>query len=752
MNREIERLLREILELDRLSGERLDQFRSCKYLIVLDMGCGSTSAALLDLEGYKGSQESSPQNFIYPITWDYRQLSSSDGFAAPSTDNVSIPTLIGYGGMKPVAGPQALTTGNSCENFKACPNDQNLNRVVLNIGNFDGSVIPKRLAEVWQDYFDCILFKVCEWCAKRKVGPSDRRELEETAMVMAAHPAGPEWSDPEVLKNYRYLIGRGARLSDEKILTISEAKAVMQYVRRRHRELDFNKGVIIVDIGASTIDIEYLTRKAPDPVEYSLTLGGRNVDQLLAHYILEILFPEAMKKYPKREQVPEEDFFAERGINRSVFMYDVRLLKESVSDMEKDPAFCGKSVEFPMRQHGAVEVNGEILRGLLGDEASDPLSGAVFGDKKISAVYELPMALFVRRRQEGYRAVQLVEDTWYGHLENLIRYVMNVLGESGCQADQIIVTGGSCRLTGLKEHLWKAVKDSPMGGRMEEGQLVFMDRELEYENSVPFGGGYYVGGILKHLDALAAFPQRLRTVFPAELEQVASCRLAWEINGLVNEIAAEVLDWWCELEDGDAQCSTNGLNENFLIRCRQVILGKNSKLEKAVARAAGKLSLKDDFPRTMREIRGLLEKLAQANFTGELTADAVKIQLPPEDVANAVRNIDPSALSVGFFAAILGGLQDLGNAILKLLGMGVERDDILRTKYYRCCVRDAYKRGSNLAVKPELKAAISLRLREKFAKTEVFGIPDKLIHGLRNDIMCALYLNSAGGHGDEQAD
>lgn len=749
MNKEIEALLREILELDQLSGERLDKFRSCKYLIVLDMGCGSTSAALLDLEGYKGSQENSPQNYIYPITWDYRQISVSGDFSAPSTDNVSIPTLIGYGGLKPVVGPQALTTGNSCENFKSCPNGQNLNQVVLHIGNFDGSVTPKRLGEVWPDYFDCILSKVCEWCGKRNVGPADRKEMENSTMVMAAHPAGPEWSEPEVLKNYRNLISKGTRLPDENILTISEAKAVMQYARRRYRELDFDKGVIIIDIGASTVDIEYLTRKSPDPVEYSLTLGGRNVDQLLAHYILETIFPEAMKKYPRREQVPEEDFFEERGINRSVFMYDVRLWKESVSDMERDPAFCGKSMEFPMRQYGAVELNGEILRGLLGDDASDPLNGAVFGDKKISVVYELPMALYVKRRQDGYRAVQLVEDTWYGHLENLIRYVMNALGESGRETDQVIVTGGSCRLAGLKEHLWKAVQSTSMGGRMGEEQLVYLDRELEYENSVPFGGGYYVGGILKHMDALAAFPQRLQKVFSSELEQVAACRLAWEVNGLVNEIAAEVLDWWCGLEDGEPQCSTNGLNEYFLARCRQVIFGKNNKLEKAVARAAGKLSLKDDFPKTMQEIRDLLEKLAQTTFTGELSADAVKIELPPEDVASAVRGIDPSALSVGFFAAILGGLQDLGNAILRLFGMGLERDDILRAKYYRCCVRDAYKRGSNFAVKPQLKAAISQRLKEKFGKTEIFGIPDRLIRSIKNDIMCALYLNSAGGRSHE---
>ncbi|MDE7243493.1 MAG: hypothetical protein K2O18_05880, partial [Oscillospiraceae bacterium] len=644
MNKEIEKLLKDILEVDRLDGVRLEWLCGCKYLILLDMGCGSTSAAFLDLKRYIDSGELSPENYIYPVTWNYNQVAVGSRRLVRVRGNVSIPTLIGYSSLGPVAGPEALTTGNSCENFKACPSGQNLDKVILQIENFDGSLTPKRLRDVWPNYFGCIMDLICGWCAGKHIGPQSREELANgETVVMAAHPAGEEWSEPAALQSYRELIAAGTGLPDENILTVSEAKAAMQYVRRKYRKLDFDRGIVIADIGASTIDVEYLTRKSANPIEYSFELAGRNVDRILAHYVLEQVFPDAMKKYPARDAVPEEDFFMELDLpfGKSQFMFDIRLIKETLSDMERDAAAENASVKAAVGQYGAVEISAGLLRSLLGDAPGDPLHGAAFGSQDITAVYELPLLEYIRRQNagkmarqpHGRRAVQLVDDTWYGHLEDMLRFVLDELKEAGHSVSQVIVTGGSCRLLGLKEHVWRAVSSSRTG-IYDKRNILYMDTENDYENSVPFGGGYYVGGVLSHMDELVNFPARLYDTLFEELQAVAAERTAGEVNRLVQEITLDALKWWSGQKEDSASCSVRALNEEIGKRCGKVF-NNTDQLNHAVERAVNSITARD-LPKTMAEIKVLLDALAQTQFTGKVDTKTLKIHLPASSVLKAV--------------------------------------------------------------------------------------------------------------------
>lgn len=756
MNREIEALLKAILEMDELPPAWLERIQSCKYLIILDMGCGSTSAAILDLEEFVRGGAVNLHQYLYPILWNYKTPSARDGGTLEMANKqVSIPTLIGYSDLKPLIGPEALNTGNVCENFKACPSDQNLNKVVLEIATWDDKRLSRRLVDVWPDYFDCITDQICRWCEKNKIGQGDRLKMKEDTLIMVAHPAGAEWSGRSVLKSYRDMISKGTGLPEENILTISEAKAAMQYVRRKYgRVLDFDMGVVIIDIGASTMDVEYLARDLSEPYEYSLTMAGRDVDLLLLHYVLEKVFPSTMQAYSDPRSLPEEKFFGEFcSCTGALLKWNMRSSKEDISDMEYDSAQRGGS--FPYMLKGTqIEMSADVLCGLLGDETNDPLTGAMFGRRSYPVSYPPEMAAYIRKmgerakeaRTDGF-AVQVVEDTWYGHLENLIRYVMDDLASEGRRAASVIVTGGSCRLAGIRPHIWNAVRDSEMGAFLcREDQILYMDAENDYENSVPFGGGYYVGGLLGRLDALQEFPQRLQGVLFQELREAAAKEITREVNILVRSITLDTLEWWkaqpSKKADGsqNADCSTNKLNEKLKSECTR-IFRETPKLDEAMEQAVGRLTLRENLPNTMKEVMALLDTLAGAKFTGEVDTEAVKIYLPVERVSRAVRRVDPDTLQLDFWKSIGGLLQNLGNAILNWFGMGVEKNDLVRSASYRTAVYDAYQGSARDAVEWQLEAEISVKLADEFRKTDIFNIPDQIIGGLKQDIMRALYLN-----------
>lgn len=748
MNEKIESLLKQILEIDDLSDIRLQKLENCKYLIILDMGCGSTSAAILNLEYLKRGE--SLRDCITPVQWKYRMLNIEGQKEITIEQQASIPTLIGYSNFIPFMGPVALKTGNVCENFKACPNDQNLGTPVLEIIDPSGSA-TKTLASVWSDYFRCIADKICSWCAKEPgSGPANRLNMAEDTLVMVAHPAGSEWSEPSVLKNYRALIAQGIELPDENILTISEAKAAMQYVRRKYgRRLDFEKGVVIIDIGASTIDIEYLAKGLPEPFEYSLTMAGRDVDKLLLHYGLENLYPAEMKKYTKPDQLPDDIFLIDYFSTKpTILKYNARTTKESISDRARSKVMRNDPYPYLIGEE-TVAITADTLQGLLGDEKNDPLTGAVFGKRSFPTAYPADIAAYtheIKGTQPDPLAPQQVEDTWYGHLENMVRYVMDELARKGHRVGQVIVSGGSCRLPDIEDHVWHAIQNSEMGSVFSDRKNIeCMDHENDYENAVPFGGGYYVGGVLAKLDTLRTFPEKLYTKLYEELDGAAKGVIADEVNTLVREITLESLKWWKNLSSGDANCSTNRLNAHIKNECNRVF-NQTNRLDNAITVAIDKLTPAKSLPQTMGEINILLDTLAGTTFSGQVKMDMIKLNLPINDISNAVRRVNPDTLTMGFWASITGAVQNGVNGVMNFFRdifdfEKVEKDDLLRGDSYRKGVYEAYKTDVTNAVDPHLKSDISDQLRKEFRKTNIFGIPSQIIGVLEQDIIHALYLN-----------
>lgn len=741
MNKKIELLLKQILELDDLSGVRLHKLENCKYLVILDMGCGSTSAAVLNLE--KVRKGDAVGNCFEAVKWYYRGLGPT-GREFPATDQLFIPTLIGYSGFNPFIGTVALKTENACENFKAIPTNENLGKIELYNTAPNGKE-PRTLANIWSDYFRCIADKICSWCAKTPGrGPANRLNMAEDTLVMVAHPAGGEWSSPAVLKNFRTLIADGMELPNENILTISEAKAAMQYVRRkRERQIDFGAGVVVIDIGASTIDIEFLAKDLPEPIEYSLTMAGRDVDKLLLHYGLESLYPVTMQNCLRPDQLPNEDFFLDHfSAKFAVVKYNARIVKEFVSENAANKARQGYSYVLGS---GAVMVTADTLKRLLGDQKNDPLTGAVFGSRSFPTAYPADIAKYIHElkgSQPDVFAAQQVEDTWYGHLENMVRYVMDTLAGEGHRVGNIIVTGGSCLLPGIKEHIWDAVQNSEMGSVFSDiRNIECMNHPDDYENAVPYGGGYYVGGVLAKLDLLQKFPEELYASLYGELLAAAQEEIADEVNSLLREITLESLEWWRSLSNGDKDCSVSKLHKHIQDE-RARICNETDRLEKAVAAAIGKLTPEASLPQTMKEVNILMDTLAGTKFSGQIRVNTFKLNLPAASIADAVKRVDLGTLKLKWWAAIMGKAEECLNSFPHILGKDkVGENDILHRKFYREGKYNAYKSQAEDGVDRELLEAISVQLRQEFQKTNIFGIPDQIIGALERDIIHALYLN-----------
>lgn len=738
---EIISLLKSIFELEDLTIKQLVTLRTCRYLLVLDMGCGSTSGAIVVFP------EDGSAAQVMPLTWDFQDKNPMTGEIRP-VNEWSIPTIIGYAGANVHIGPVALGSKACCENFKACPTENHLGGIILQETRLDGSVRRFSLEDVWKDYFHKILQMMLEKADQKgfTIKPG------ENIMVMVAHPAGLEWSEPSILRRYRELIAKGIAqpaddaLSIEEVLTISEAKAAMQFVRRAGtfpQTLDFSKGVIIVDIGASTIDIEYLISSRADPIEFSLTMAGRDADRLLAHYILEQAFPSDMQNFPGKDQIPDEAFFTSKKLKRSEFLYQIRIVKEGISNLARQGGAIDTLWSEVYIGDQSFPINDDILRVLLGDPITNPLNGLATGNRKISVAYDLPMALTLGKAQQGFRAIQQVEDTWYGHLENLIKYVLETLERDGHHVGQVIVTGGSCRLTGVNKHILNALKATADGRQIVKDQadkVFFMANAAQFETAVPVGGGYYISGIMQHMDDLIAFPNALNKLLQTDLPDKVSPKLTEALNDLIRQINLEALNWWCKLSDGNANTSWNGLATE--LNRRYHAAAKFGRFARAISSALADLNPEEVLPETLKGVRELLAKLAQIEeFTGELQMNTVRVDVPEDMILGAITALNPANLITGLIANLKTFVKNLGAHIARLWRKDSDPNTCTRSKKDRENVRDTYQNSTAAALPADFTEQVKKLVLAQCKKTNCFGLPGQLIRDLKDHIIRALFMS-----------
>ena len=683
-----------------------------KYIVCIDMGCGNTSAAWSPLF------QRNYQDTTALVLWRYPNTPGQE-----STSNLSIPTMIGYeveygSNERPIIGPKALANGAVAQNFKEIPTASNLKAMIYDLElPFTEEKIQKSRQMIWEDYFRKIWEHMQDEANAKNISLGKANTL-----IVVAHPASEDWK--RVLSNYKDLICKGTRFDPEQVITFSEAHAAMQYLNYLGRaNLSLVEGILVIDLGASTIDVEYLSKDNPTPQEFSITMAGREVDAILGHHFLEQWFPGEMSAYPNKNQLPEDDFFNNHGDQlgyktKSEFEYLIRVFKEDLCNLALAGG-CEKEMVFSFNTLNPISFSASHLQNLL----------------KTSG-FPVRIPLFMAT----VNGTQTQKKTWFGTLQELITYSMDALGDKPLK--NIVVTGGSCRLVGVRECIEEGIRKSERGqqGRAEnlfhKDGIVFLNQDLDYERTVPYGSIYYMSRVLDHLDDMQNFPAQLEMTLKEEWIPEATKQLTEEIYAMTKGKLQQALTEWYNLPKEDKNYPPQGLQE---------IIGKHmgaiqesdagncissgvKKLQNIInaSFSAGDHSDPDPFCKTVTCLQNFLQSLASTKYTGDLNVKDVMLNINLAQMKSKILFItsqsDLNALQKGFW----GNLQKWFN---------------IYKKAYRNNIYNRFLPENGPTIKEGIHKIVLSELNSAYARNNGFGLGEQILGKMDKDIKRALFLS-----------
>ena len=728
---EMEKIIRDIME---MSAEELQRFRlehlininqnGCpiQYVVTVDMGAGNTSAAVYKIDG----QVQDKLRSYRLVQWYYPKKN-----AGRDTLHESIPTMIGYGRRKIVLGPEVLKCGYIIENFKQLPSDDALEQIMIS----DAKMI-KSLEDVWTDYFR----EIWIYINNSLVGEEFPDLSLKNTLFVVAHPAGKQWADSKILDNYKRMIANGTGFNQSHVLTISESKAAMQYVRiNKEKLVDFEKGVLIIDMGASTIDFEYLSTKCPEPLEWSITMAGRDIDRVIAYDALKQVFPAEMEHYTDN-QIPDDDFFNHlietvEGFEapRAEFLYDARLTKEKLSDKYNDQACNIETEIFP--------VGSQDIEYSIGDLES------LLNRINISAEYN--DFKFEIQKMEETKLDTILSMPWMEHLRTTLENVFYELKhqENGqvLPVGKIIVTGGSCRLLGVERKI-KQIKDND--DFYNDAQIVFMNKDNDYESSVPYGAIHYITGILYNAQRMLDFPDELSNVLRKNaIEGIGNC-ITKKVNNIVRPKIIDAMQWWCDqgamipLKDNPNQ-TLNGL---YKCTTKQISGIKKENIIKVVNDGVDEYNNMDSLKEIEELVNKFLEEISGMKYQGDINLEGIRVTVDEDlmrnDILNTIKtlNIDRVGFSkwARFKLSAARWIQNIrGNEDIDLCPMPLQvRNEICR-EFFTKDTDISYKK----TICKKLKETVNTSTEAAYDAVSAVNVGN-ILQNIRKHIMSALYLGT----------
>lgn len=714
------RIIGEMLEISN-AGE-LEEFIKAvssgayRYLLTFDMGCGNTSAAVCRIDDYDQK---------YHIQWRYN-VQSRDGHIQNVPD-MSIPTIFGYDDDEPVIGPEAMLYGNAVENFKVIPNDTILDRKLYDVGEFTD--VPLR--RIWKRYFEKTFAAALE--DARMEHPEIKKE---NVIFVVARPADEAWKDN--LDSYKKLIMAGTGLQRHQVITFSEAKASMQYVRiEKKLPINWKKGVIVIDLGASTIDVEYLVFGKPS-TEFSIAMAGKDVDYLLGNAVLSSIFPNELAQIPPNE-LPEEAFFQkhieEFNVSKAGFSWWMRNLKESVCRFGQDTF----PYNTPSGEAKIMTIDKNYLQTILETKSfafscSDLYLAEYMGAKK---------------------GTQLVYGTWYEYLEKLVTYLLTNIGTN--YADKIIVTGGTANLIGIESCIARAVKKASW----PEIKIEVLNQPSDYERTVPYGSASYLTNVIKNTSKILTFPSLLKKALKEDLVPYSADIIRNKVAPVAKGTIKQIIKAWAALPKGHKDSSINALKKKI----NSVSIDKND-LRNAVDQAiseiqrncAQKLQPKppektapdrrssihltavrvmiegmgkrrqEPLQNTMAAIYSFLKDLSMSEkYEHPISVSGLQFNLEPKDISKVVQD---SFASVGVGNLITGFWNSIKYIFID--------DDKPSSPTVRQSVLDNF--DSVNTIHSDLLAPIQKEFSKAFDAQSGFGIVEQIIADLETDINQAMFI------------
>ena len=259
-------------------------------------------------------------------------------------------------------------------------------------------------------------------------------------------------------------------------------------------------------------------------------------------------------------------------------------------------------------------------------------------------------------------------------------------------------------------------------------ETVYLDQVTDYENAVPHGGAYFVGGILKHMGELAAFPPRLRETVCAELPAVIAKKLTERIDKATKDIAERTLKWWSELENGHNQTTVNAF-EAMLKGKLNTFFDENNLL--GVTAKVLKELKPEDLTNTMKEVNGLLDKLAETKYSGKPTFRDIQIDFSGISFSRFLRDIDVNKL---MHPVMYGWFKDWW-----------DNSDSLQKQGKRIKAYNKYRTQPIFLIVDSLQANLENTLVDQFENANWYNIPEQMLDDLITDIKLALNMSLTGG-------
>lgn len=255
-----------------------------KYTAVLaiDFGHGETTAYFLTIEEIV---DESDENAKIKTVYDDDRLNITKNAAA-------IPTRIGFVGTTTFIGSEAEDNCNNFyQYFKRHPGKKRADG--KNAGNWSdyapnkASQTEKTYKELTEDYFRKVFRSVLD-------NLSDDNALKKaykdgTLLVSVGCPASAEWLNADAQKDFKDLIRKAITDPEGKIATplvtiVPESTAALMasMVNKNATtdKIDISRGIIIFDMGSSTIDVTFIL-PGGKIITKSLRKGGSHIDWLI---------------------------------------------------------------------------------------------------------------------------------------------------------------------------------------------------------------------------------------------------------------------------------------------------------------------------------------------------------------------------------------------------------------------------------------------------------------------------------------
>lgn len=680
-----------------------------KFIITVDAGCGNTSAAVSSL--------------VNPITNQVIEWSvpyyDSDQQKTTYKPQISIPTILGYDYHdSPVLGPDALDYGRVVENFKCVPTQTNLQKNYEGLG---GNGISVPLSKIWIDYFREVITHAFTY-AKNLLGIAYEKMDWSNVLIVVARPASEAWKNN--IDNYRELIYESVKnlvVAPQQILTFSEAKAAMQYVRTKNRiTLNWQKGVLVIDLGASTIDVEFMGYQQDDQQdalhEYSIEVAGRDVDCMLGHDLLTNLDGSALAKL-RANQLPDDNFFedhqAQFESEKGKFSFSIRGHKEELCTLNynRTPGnYVSENVDV-----GFCNMNWTV--GYLTNMLSQT---------KFPAPYPLKLRQFVFGNTD--MKAMAVNDSWYGHLTTLTHFMFRQLRSR--IPDTVIVTGGTANLLGIREAIEKGFEAANLGSQ-NFPQLIILNDPNDYENTVPFGSLSYMQTVIRNIPHILKAPETVLPKAKKDFLNFAPDMIVKQVVPVIMQKVTDILDAWVNLPNGAQGTSAADLQANLkAIQFTGRAYFDAIRDAKANIQAAMQDTAK--LPNTMGEVREILKACSgKETYNHNIRFKNVRLNIGQGILSQAVQEGMPdiAGTCMGFIAAL--------KIFFKGTGVALSQKDRKKVKA---------NFDNNIAtvmentIKGALKKALTDHLEKEFDNSAGFGMTDDMIVDLMTDLKQAMFL------------